>query len=64
VTSKVKARFVDAQRFNPVHVKVVTENGTVYLLGIVSRKEANEATELARTTAGVMKVVRLFDYTD
>ena len=64
VTSKVKARFLDAQRFNPVYVKVTTEAGTVYLMGIVSKKEAEDATELARTTSGVQKVVRVFEYTD
>lgn len=61
VTSKVKARFLDGRRFNPVHVKVVTEAGTVYLMGIVKRQEANDATELARSTSGVQRVVRLFE---
>jgi osmotically-inducible protein OsmY len=64
ITSKVKARFLDARRFNPVHVKVVTEGGSTFLMGIVSRKEAEDATELARTTSGVQKVVRVFEYTD
>src|SRR5262249_3693224 len=40
ITSKVKARFVDAQKFNPVHIKVVTENGVVFLMGIVKKQEA------------------------
>lgn len=62
ITSQVKARFVDAQRFAPHHVKVVTEAGTVYLMGIVTRREADEATEVARTTSGVQKVVRVFRY--
>lgn len=62
ITSKVKARFVDANQFNPFHVKVVTENSTVYLLGIVTEAEAKAATELARTTGGARKVVRLFEY--
>lgn len=64
LTSKVKARFVDGQKFNPVHVKVVTENSVVYLMGIVNRAEGEAATELARTTGGVKKVVRLFEYID
>lgn len=64
ITSKVKARFLDGRRFNPVHVKVVTEAGTVYLMGIVKKQEANDATELARTTSGVNRVVRLFEYQD
>jgi len=47
-----------------VHVKVVTEANTVYLLGLVTRKEAADATEIARTTGGVQRVVRLFEYLD
>jgi osmotically-inducible protein OsmY len=61
VTSKVKARFVDSRKFNPVHVKVVTEDSTVYLMGILKQQEANDATEVARTTSGVRRVVRLFE---
>jgi len=44
-----------------VHVKVVTEAGVVYLLGVVTEQEANEAVELARTMSGVRKVVKIFD---
>ena len=62
ITGKVKARFVDANRFNAVHVKVVTENSNVYLLGIVTEKEGNDAAELARTTSGVRRVVKVFEY--
>lgn len=62
ITSKVKARFIDANRFQVNHVKVVTEAGTVFLLGLVTRKEADDATAIARTTAGVKRVVRLFEY--
>jgi osmotically-inducible protein OsmY len=64
VTSKVKARFVDEQRFNPVHVKVVTENETVFLLGLVKRQEGKDAVQIARTTEGVKKVVTVFEYLD
>lgn len=64
LTSKVKARFVDNGKFSPLHVKVVTENGVVYLLGLVKRQEATDATEVARTTGGVRKVVRVFEYLD
>lgn len=64
LTSKAKARFVDARKFSPVHVKVVTENGVIYLLGMVKRQEANDATEIARTTGGVRKVVQVFEYMD
>jgi osmotically-inducible protein OsmY len=62
ITGKVKARFVDANKFNAVHVKVVTEASVVYLLGIVTEAEANDAVEIARTTSGVKKVVKVFEY--
>ncbi|TAN56048.1 MAG: BON domain-containing protein [Betaproteobacteria bacterium] len=62
ITGKVKARFLDSNKLNPVHVKVVTESSIVYLLGMVTEKEAADATELARTTSGVRKVVKVFEY--
>ena len=62
LTAKVKGRFVSSNDFSPLHVKVVTESGVVYLLGLVTEKEAEAATELARTTSGVRKVVKVFDY--
>jgi osmotically-inducible protein OsmY len=61
ITTKVKGRLLDSNKVNPVHVKVVTEAGVVYLMGIVTEKEANDAVEVARTTGGVMKVVRIFE---
>jgi osmotically-inducible protein OsmY len=61
ITSKVKARFIDAGQFSPVHVKVVTEAGIVHLLGLVTQREATAAVEVARTTAGVRKVVRVME---
>jgi osmotically-inducible protein OsmY len=62
VTSKIKTRFLDASRFNALQVKVVTEAGVVYLLGVVTEKEAEDAVEIARTTGGVRKVVKMFEY--
>ncbi len=61
ITSKVKARFIDANKFAPNHVKVVTEAGVVFLLGLVTQAEADAAVEIARTTGGVQKVVRVFE---
>jgi osmotically-inducible protein OsmY len=62
ITSKIKGRFLDSGRVNPVHVRVVTEAGVVYLLGLVTETEATDAVEIARTTGGVRKVVKVFDY--
>ncbi len=61
LTSKVKARFVDAKKFPAQHVKVVTEAGITFLLGLVTQDEADAAVEIARTTGGVQKVVRVFE---
>lgn len=61
ITSKVKGRFIDTNRFNPVHVKVVTEAGAVYLLGLVTQGEADVAVEVARTTSGVVKVINVME---
>jgi osmotically-inducible protein OsmY len=63
ITSKVKGRFIDVGKFQVNHVKVVTENGIVYLLGLVNRKEADSAVEIAGSTSGVRKVVKVFEYT-
>ncbi|HXV10172.1 MAG TPA: BON domain-containing protein [Burkholderiales bacterium] len=64
ITSKVKTNFLDEGNFNALHVKVVTENSVVYLMGLVKKSEAESATQIARTTSGVQKVVRLFEYID
>ena len=64
ITSKVKSRSVDSGKFNPVHVKVVTEAGTVFLLGMVTQPEADAAINVARTTAGVKRVVNLLEIID
>jgi len=62
ITSKIKTKFVTENKFPANYVKVVTENGVVYLLGIVTNKEADEAVEIARNTDGVTKVVKVFEY--
>ena len=61
LTSKVKATYVDAKDLQATAVKVVTERGTVYLLGRVTEREASRAAELARSISGVQKVVRVFE---
>lgn len=62
ITSNIKARFVDGQSFAANHVKVVTEANVVFLMGLVTRAEADAASEIARTSQGVRKVVRVFEY--
>ena len=62
ITSQVKARMLRDERVPATKIKVVTEAGVVYLMGLVSQAEAEAATNIARTTSGVTKVVTLFEY--
>ncbi|HEX4331154.1 MAG TPA: BON domain-containing protein [Usitatibacter sp.] len=62
ITSNVKARMVNNPKFSATHVKVVTEAGTVYLLGLVTPEEGDAAVDIARTTSGVVRVVKVFEY--
>jgi osmotically-inducible protein OsmY len=61
VTGKVKASMLDAKDLFANSFKVVTERGTTYLMGRVTQREANRATDLARSTGGVQKVVRVLE---
>lgn len=62
ITSEVKARMTAAGKFNPLHIKVVTEANTVYLMGLATRQEAQDAADIARNANGVRRVVRIFEY--
>jgi osmotically-inducible protein OsmY len=64
ITSEVKIRIVRHGTLQTGHMKIVTENGSVYLMGLAYRKEAALAADLASTTKGVKRVVMLFDYLD
>lgn len=64
ITSDVKLRFVNDKRISSEHIKVVTEGGVVYLMGIVTRYEGDAAAEIASTSKGVAQVVKLFEYLD
>lgn len=64
ITSRVKGRFLTSGTFQINHIKVVTEDRTVYLLGMVKRDEADNAAEIASSTSGVLKVVKAFEYLD
>lgn len=61
ITGKVKAGLVDAKDLFANAFKVVTERGAVYMMGRVTQREADRATEVARSTSGVQKVVRVFE---
>jgi osmotically-inducible protein OsmY len=66
ITTKVKSSLVglDIEGFDPSRVKVVSENGTVYLMGLVYHAEANATVARAQQVGGVQRVVKLFEYLD
>ena len=64
ITSNVKARMVGNGKFRTNHVKVVTEAGTVFLMGLVTPAEGEAAVEIARSTSGVSRVVKVFEYVE
>lgn len=62
ISAKIKAKLIAEKDLSTLHIKVVTENGVSYLMGLVSEEEGDIATEVARRTGGVQKVVKLFEY--
>ena len=62
ITVQVDALFLDQEVFHPAHVRVITERRTVYLMGSVTKREAEHATNLATKAKNVDKVVKLFNY--
>ena len=62
ITTQVEVFFHDQEVFHPTHIKVMTENQVVYLMGKVTQREADKATKIAAKAKGVKKVVKLFDY--
>lgn len=63
ITTKVKSQMIAAKDLNSGQIKVVTENGTVFLMGIVTPRQSRLAADVARQVDGVRKVVTLFEYT-
>jgi osmotically-inducible protein OsmY len=64
LNTRVKGRLVQSKHVGGNHIKLVTDNGNVYLMGLVTRAEAEEAALIAATTGGVEKVVKVFEYID
>ena len=62
LTSKVKAQLLTAKDIPSNNIKVVTENAEVFLMGLVSESEANQAVNIARNVSGVERVIKVFEY--
>lgn len=64
ITTKVKAHMLLKAHLRATQIKVITSSGTVYLMGIVSRKQGDLAANVARQVPGVVRVVKVFEYID
>ncbi len=64
ITTRLKTKLLTDSTINGGGIKVVTEHGTVYLMGLVTRTTASKAADLARNTSGVESVVKIFEYID
>ena len=64
LTTKIKAQMLTDNAIPGSRIKVVTENGIVYLLGLVTQQEGTRATNLVQSVGGVQKIVKLFEYID
>lgn len=62
ITSKVKSKMLATKGFDASRVKVITEDGTVFLMGLVSREVGNQAATIASKISGVKRVVKVFEY--
>ncbi|HEX8593285.1 MAG TPA: BON domain-containing protein [Pseudomonas sp.] len=64
LTTKIKSQMLADSSIPGTRIKVITENGIVYLLGLVTQQEATQATNLVQGVSGVQKIVKLFEYID
>jgi osmotically-inducible protein OsmY len=64
LTTKIKTQMLADSAIPGSRIKVVTENGIVYLLGLLTQAEATRATNLVQGVSGVQKIVKLFEYID
>ncbi|MDD1792007.1 BON domain-containing protein [Enterovibrio makurazakiensis] len=62
LTTKVKSAIIGSKKLRNVNIKVLSEDGEVFLLGYVTREQANEATEITRNLSGVKQVIKGFQY--
>jgi len=64
LTTKIKSQMLTDSSIPATRIKVITENGIVYLLGLLTQQEATQATNLVQGVSGVQKIVKLFEYID
>ncbi len=62
ITSKIKTQMLTTKGFDSSRIKVVTEDGSVFLMGLVTKEIGNQAAAIAREISGVKRVVKVFEY--
>ena len=62
VTGRIKIQLLHDERIDATRIKIVTERGTVYLMGLITRQEGDLVTDVARRVRGVQRLVKLFEY--
>ena len=62
ITTRIKGKFLADENVSGLNIKVVTENGEVFLMGLVNQQEADRAVNLARNVDGVARVIKAFEY--
>jgi len=62
ITSKIKTQMLTTKGFDATRIKVVTEDGSVFLMGLVTKETGNQAAAIAREISGVKRVVKIFEY--
>lgn len=64
LTTKIKTQMLATENVPGSRIKVITENGIVYMLGLVTRAEGNRAAAVVQSVSGVQRIVKLFEYID
>lgn len=64
ITAKIKANMIGDKDVDASQIKVVTENGVVYLMGLVTRSQADKAVQVVKSVNGIQKIVKIFEYID
>lgn len=62
ITSKIKTRLLANEKTEGYHIKVVTEDGVVYLMGLISQQQSTEVIKVVKKVSGVQRIIKLFDY--
>ncbi|OLF51842.1 BON domain-containing protein [Pseudomonas chlororaphis] len=64
LTTKIKTQMLTNSNVPDSRIKIITENGIVYLMGLVTRQEATRASDVVQSVSGVQKIVKVFEYID